>query len=164
MNNILSRFFRLIRNPRKVALIILLLPVVLCIGYIAFHVTRPISRPVFHNDLERMNYAMKSTAPDEYKETCKSGISQPDVKTNIYEYDTTCWFDFYKPLLTEIGFKSFDLFYDYRVRMLKLSKMIDDKTTPETKMKELYLEEQDRFADLLETRVRNNMELGVKEQ
>lgn len=164
MINILSRFFRLIKNPRKVAIIILSLAVISCLSYLALRITSPSSRPIFHNDLERMNYAMKSTAPDEYKETCKSGISQPDVKTNIYEYDTTCWFDFYKPLLTEIGFKSFDLFYDYRVRMLKLSKMIDDKIIPETKMKELYLEEQDRFADLLETRVRNNMELGVKEQ
>ncbi len=122
----------------------------------------------FHNDFERMDYVMKNIPKDEYMKVCKEGSDKSNklnIKTNgPHEEDTTCWFDFYTPILTEIGFKSLDLLYEHRSMMLTISRALDDKAIPENKMRTLYLQEQDHFADLLETRVRNNIELGAEQQ
>ncbi len=107
----------------------------------------------FHNDIERMNYAQKTTLPDEYKKHCPRVVTNSD--------DVECLFGAYETLLKEAKFYSWDLFYNYKSRMATIAKEVDARTIPQSEAAPLFIDEEENYARALEARVRENAAMGM---
>lgn len=158
-----SKLRSIAKNPRKIAMLIVLVITVLssiiyCINHdkAGFTHSQNFTLPNddaisdFDNDFARMNYVTKSIPSMKYRDFCAK------VLTNVQ--DIECWSRFYRLELTKIGFHSFNLFDDHIKNLLKIARLHDEQQISLSEVEILFREEQDRYAQLLEEKVRNQLD------
>lgn len=153
-----SKLYGIARNPRRIFLLAILAIIGFgSITYCTIHYKADFTHPQnltisdyeasgLNNDFARMNYVTKTIPSMKYRDFCAA------VLTNVQ--DIECWTRFYRIELTKIGFQSFDLFNDHTRRLLEIAKLRDAQLISQHEVGALFLDEQDRYAQVLEDRVR----------